>query len=371
MVLPLLRFAPQKCSPFTLSIVCFFIVSCLPAFKNTLPSDRCSKSLTFGVRDIDVTFERDFIQMPSGNLVHRGPVNEEKILLTTPMKNNLVLTGKIKVPNALNKEMLLHFRRRLLFLEGELSKLSLDDLRWCSRYCKNLFYFSAGTRNFATTITSILAEEFGWEGDVRILNDELSYNLPGENHDHNWHLDGWAWKIIPSDAWAMTIYIPLDTAYDSDGGGWLRFRSKADATETDEYFGPGDLLIFDRWIWHKLVEFTSRNSPRVAYLIRVSNATWETVKDLRQGLPATHMPRFVYDNVTSGCHINYICEDYASCSLPVQKLGGKEYKHPTFKLDVQEFIRSAANLSYTRSTHSKISLEAKKISEYMCAHPTM
>jgi len=68
--------------------------------------------------------------------------------------------------------------------------LSTKDVRWCSRYCKNIMYFSKGSRCFASSLVGALAAEFKWEGEIVILNDELSFNVPGENHVYDWHLDG-------------------------------------------------------------------------------------------------------------------------------------------------------------------------------------
>ena len=60
--------------------------------------------------------------------------------------------------------------------------------------------------------------------EVLLMNDEISLNVYGEPHFYEWHLDTGAWNALPDDAWAWTVYVPLDRAQPTDGGGWLRFR---------------------------------------------------------------------------------------------------------------------------------------------------
>jgi len=247
--------------------------------------------------------------------------------------------------------------------------LSTKDVRWCSRYCKNIMYFSKGSRCFASTLVGAFAAEFKWEGEIVILNDELSFNVPGENHVYDWHLDGWAWQVIPSDAWALTVYVPMDSALAHDGGGWLRFRSKSDGQEDDQHFEPGDALLFDRWIWHKLVEFGDRKLPRAAYLIRITNSTDFIRPDL--SAHSGVFPRFGYksSNITSGGHLNHLCEpDEKNCRFTVREHDDchVEYDRPKLALDAIALLESLNN-----EADVHVVQEIHDIIKHMCEHSTI
>jgi len=164
-------------------------------------------------------------------------------------------------------------RTRLQHLEEDLQKLPQDDMRWCRRYCKNMFFFAPVLRGVANTVGSAILSELESE-QLYLMNDEISYNFYGEPHFDGWHLDTNAWHSLPKDAWGWTIYIPLDSGSKAAGGGWLRFKDRANASNVwDEEFERGDVLVFDRWIWHRLVDFTREREPRLAYLLRVTNDT--------------------------------------------------------------------------------------------------
>lgn len=314
----------------------------------------------FTTKDVDENFESSWISRYARSGVHLRGINAS---LRASHRSALQSQREVRLLNVLEHNVAASFRRRLMFLENRLSSLTENDLRWCARYCKNLFYFSSGSRAFATALVSSLAEIFQWEGDLVILNDELSYNIPGEKHYYDWHLDVGAWAVIPESAWAMTIYVPLDTATEIDGGGWLRFRGGAG--DYDEYFIPGDVLVFDRWIVHKLADFKKDRAPRVAYLIRVTNSS----QFIKPEYSAASIPRLSQsEKYVSGAHINYICSDSAlSCRLSIHDfLKTRSFRHPVFELNTTTFLSSSARYRRADERSGKLWMKAMETVTYMC-----
>ena len=164
--------------------------------------------------------------------------------------------------------------------------------------------------------------------EVLLMNDEISLNVYGEPHFYEWHLDTGAWNALPDDAWAWTVYVPLDRAQPSDGGGWLRFReggppwTKPHATERDAHFDPGDVLVFDRWAWHRLEPFSHFRPTRLAYILRVTNDSRSVHLPLS---PRTQPPLARTTPYDIGWQINYYCDEEkqrAGCRLPLS-VGGR------------------------------------------------
>ena len=186
-------------------------------------------------------------------------------------KASLLTNGIVKLPSLLNVNEASKLKTSLLSMENTLSRLDHYDLRWCKRYCKNMFYFDPNLRNVFQNIAEHLNGLFN-SHHLYLMNDEISYNLWGEKHFTGWHLDTNSWQSLHPDTWAWTIYIPLDSG-NNDQGGWLRFASKKDGKKFDEYFERGDVLVFDRWIWHRLVDFKHKRASRLAYILRVTNET--------------------------------------------------------------------------------------------------
>lgn len=311
--------------------------------------------LRFGARDLDLDFS-------SGTISSYSETNKvfNRSLPRGNQRKTLEKTSQVLLKSVLQTDVVANFRDRMIFMESHLSSLNQNDLRWCSRYCKNLFYFSIGARLFATTVVDALAEIFDWSEELYILNDELSYNVPGEAHDYNWHLDLGAWAVIPEDAWAVTVYIPLDTAFVEDGGGWLRFRTPSQ--EEDVYFSPGDILVFDRFIVHKLADFTRQHKSRAAYLIRVTNSS----QVVDPGYTAKSLPQLTNKFITSGAHINYICSDgITSCRLSVENFRQSQlYHHPVFELNLNKFLAASS----TVEDWQHIQQRSLDIFRYMCLH---
>jgi len=212
--------------------------------------------------------------------------------------------GLTRYRQVLDEEMTLALRTRLQNLEQDLSKLPEQDMRWCRRYCKNMFFFAPALRAVAHAIGSAFMQQLQTE-ELFLMNDEISYNVNGEPHFDGWHLDINAWLSLPDDAWGWTIYVPLDEGSKDAGGGWLRFRDKRNPErEWDEEFKRGDVLIFDRWIWHRLRDFTRERPPRLAYLLRVTNDTRSKTLPLS---PHYHEPLAKKMRFPVGWQINYYC----------------------------------------------------------------
>jgi hypothetical protein len=239
----------------------------------------------------------------------------------------------------LKSDAITALKSHLLSLESHLSSLDPHDLRWCKRYCKNMFYFSSRCREFGKIVGLSFAQHvLQGSGTLYLLNDELSYNVMGEVHEYSWHLDDAAWFQLPDDAHAWTIYIPADRAQLEDGGGWLRFRDhqNTQGTEEDVFFQPGDVLVFDRWIWHKLADFSKTRSDRVAYLLRVTNDTRYRPTDFS---PSTVAP-FSIPGYPVGYQITSLCEGAPSfpCRLP---LVSGEWSPPRFQLNTSLLLQLA------------------------------
>lgn len=330
-------------------------------FSSKEPRDCTVEGLTqlaelkFGAHDLDLQFDPGALASYSEtNKLFNGNFKGAN------QRETLDRTSRVLLKNVLQTDVVTSFRDRVTFLESRLSALSQNDLRWCSRYCKNLFYFSAGSRLFATTVVTALADLFNWSDELYILNDELSYNVPGEAHDYNWHLDLGAWAVIPQDAWAVTVYIPLDTAFAEDGGGWLRFKTLSQ--EEDIYFSPGDILVFDRFIIHKLADFVEQKKSRAAYLIRVTNSS----QVVDPGYTARSIPKLTNKVITSGAHINHICgADITSCRMSVKNfVQTKSYRHPIFELNLKNFLA----VSSMGEDWQHIQQRAFDIFQHMCLH---
>lgn len=246
----------------------------------------------------------------------------------------LLKKGVLALPQILNLAVASALRRRLFHLERVLSSLPDSDMRWCKRYCKNMALFSPHVQAFSQAIGRFVAKYIGAE-QLYLMNDELSLNVWGERLYTPWHLDYNAWEGLPSDAWAWTIYVPLDRATEADGGGWLRFREQPacppcplhctceesdnvpPANEWNEYFDRGDVLIFDRWAWHKLVAFSHPRLTRAAHIIRVTNDT-RFVSEEGSGLLQPAVTKVLKN--PSGWQIQSFCRprpDHPACRLPL------------------------------------------------------
>ena len=279
----------------------------------------------------------------------------------------LLSRGELAHRAVLNTTTAALLRRRLRMLESSLSKLPHSDLRWCHRYCKNMFFFAPALRAFAHTVGSAFAQQLGSQ-QLYLMNDEVSYNVYGEPHFDGWHLDTNAWQSLPPDAWAWTIYIPLDEGSVTAGGGWLRFRDRRDPTrEFDDEFERGDILVFDRWIWHRLVDFTRQRKPRLAYILRVTNDTRFAALPLS---PKYQPPLRRVLPFPVGWQINYYCSPHPShprCRPPLlgEHPESNSYQVSTFEINISAAIDSTrtdclADPKLAGRWRSEISLDAKR-----------
>lgn len=264
----------------------------------------------------------------------------------------LLVTGLTSFKQVLNVSFAAALRRRLFGLELDLSHLPLHDMRWCHRYCKNMFIFAPALRAVAHTLGSVFLEQLGTQ-QLFLMNDEISYNVHGEHHFDGWHLDVNAWLSLPSDAWGWTIYVPLDEGSRDAGGGWLRFRDKQTNQEWDEEFRSGDVLIFDRWIWHRLHDFIRERPPRLAYLLRVTNDT--RFVDLPLA-PQFHEPLAKRLPFPVGWQINYYCTPFMDNACR-PRMGG-EYDPESEEVKVLRFeVDADGSLSRTQEYASVAGVE--------------